>query len=64
MKVACIQPQIFQNRSQCYLEIEEILKRLLKKQNKNEIICLPERWVPFSKNSWSLLLTTKNPAKP
>jgi len=51
MKVACIQPQIFQNRSQCYLEIEEILKRLLKKQNKNEIICLPERWVPFSKNS-------------
>ncbi|GAG77309.1 unnamed protein product, partial [marine sediment metagenome] len=51
MKVACIQPQIFQNRSQCYLEIEEILKMLLKKHDKNEIICLPERWVPFSKNS-------------
>ncbi|MHA2282318.1 MAG: carbon-nitrogen hydrolase family protein [Promethearchaeota archaeon] len=51
MKVACIQPQIFQDRSQCYLEIEKILKKLLEKHKKNEIICLPERWVPFSKNS-------------
>jgi len=51
MKVACIQPQIFQERSQCYLEIEEILKNFLKKNGKYEIICLPERWVPFFKNS-------------
>jgi predicted amidohydrolase len=50
MKVACIQPQIFQDRSHCYLEIEKILNRLLKKHKKNEIVCLPERWVPFSKN--------------
>ena len=49
MKVACIQPQILQDRSQCYLEIEKILKHLLEKHTKNEIICLPERWVPFSK---------------
>ncbi|MHA2179801.1 MAG: carbon-nitrogen hydrolase family protein [Promethearchaeota archaeon] len=51
MKAACIQPQIFKERSQCYLEIEYILKRLLEEENKNEIICLPERWVPFSKNA-------------
>jgi nitrilase len=50
MKVACIQPQIFQNRNQCYQEIEKILKRLIEKHTKNQIICLPERWVPFSKN--------------
>ena len=49
MKVACIQPQIFQDRSQCYSEIEKILKHLMEKHTKNEIICLPERWVPFSK---------------
>jgi predicted amidohydrolase len=50
MKVACIQPQILHERSQCYLEIEKILRNLLEKHKKSEIICLPERWVPFSKN--------------
>ncbi len=50
MKIACIQPQILQERSQCYLEIEKTLKKLIEKHNKTEIICLPEKWVPFSKN--------------
>jgi nitrilase len=49
MKVACIQPQIFQNRTKCYLEVEKILKKLLDKDKGNEIVCLPERWVPYSK---------------
>ncbi|MFW9895156.1 MAG: carbon-nitrogen hydrolase family protein [Candidatus Thorarchaeota archaeon] len=53
MKVACIQPQIFQNKTQCYLEIEKILKKLLDKDKGNELVCFPERWVPFSKNSIS-----------
>ncbi|MFX1311600.1 MAG: carbon-nitrogen hydrolase family protein [Promethearchaeota archaeon] len=51
MKVACIQPLIFQDRSRCYLEIEQNLKELLKKCNKCEIICLPERWTPFFTDS-------------
>ncbi|MHA2007395.1 MAG: carbon-nitrogen hydrolase family protein [Promethearchaeota archaeon] len=48
MRVACIQPQIFEDRAQCYQEIERILNLLLKKHNNCEVVCLPERWVPFS----------------
>jgi predicted amidohydrolase len=51
MRVACIQPQIYPERNHCYLEIEKILEKLLEKSEQNEIICLPERWVPFFKNS-------------
>lgn len=51
MRVACIQPKIFQARTRCYLEIEQILKRLLEKHRNCDIICLPERWVPFYKDS-------------
>ncbi|MFX0104590.1 MAG: carbon-nitrogen hydrolase family protein, partial [Candidatus Hodarchaeota archaeon] len=51
MRVACIQPQILQGRAKCYLEIEQILKNLLNKHNNCEIICLPERWVPFYNDS-------------
>ncbi len=47
MKVACIQPEIFQDKTKCYFEIEHILNSLLKKYNKLDIICLPERWVPL-----------------
>ncbi|MFX0080179.1 MAG: carbon-nitrogen hydrolase family protein [Candidatus Hodarchaeota archaeon] len=50
MRVACIQPQIFQERNKCYLEIEILLKRLLEKSHKYDIVCLPERWVPYFKN--------------
>jgi predicted amidohydrolase len=51
MRVACIQPQIFQDRNRCYLEIEQILKKLLDKHGNCDIICLPERWVPLFSNS-------------
>lgn len=47
MKVACIQPQLFENRILCYKEIERILKELLVIHKNCDIICLPERWVPF-----------------
>ncbi|MFX1308307.1 MAG: carbon-nitrogen hydrolase family protein [Promethearchaeota archaeon] len=47
MRVACIQPELFEHRKQCYHEIERILKELLEVHNNCDIICLPERWVPF-----------------
>lgn len=47
MRVACIQPQIFQDRKKCYLQIETLLKGLLEKNPKCDIVCLPERWVPY-----------------
>ncbi|MFX0035079.1 MAG: carbon-nitrogen hydrolase family protein [Candidatus Hermodarchaeota archaeon] len=53
MRVACIQPQIFQTRNKCYFEIEKILLNLLEIHKNCDIICLPERWVPLSKSSES-----------
>lgn len=51
MKVACIQPKLFENREKCYKEIENILKELLETHTNCEVICLPERWVPYSRDS-------------
>ncbi|MFX0041429.1 MAG: carbon-nitrogen hydrolase family protein [Candidatus Hodarchaeota archaeon] len=51
MRVACIQPEIFQSRNNCYFEVEELIKRLLEDANNCDIICLPERWVPVYTNS-------------
>lgn len=50
MNVACIQPRIFQERKKCYLQIESLLKRLLENNKNCEMVCLPERWVPFSRD--------------
>ncbi|MFX1438527.1 MAG: carbon-nitrogen hydrolase family protein, partial [Promethearchaeota archaeon] len=50
MRVACIQPQIFQDRKKCYLQIKSLLEQLLKKNKNCDIACLPERWVPFSRD--------------
>ncbi|MFW9972457.1 MAG: carbon-nitrogen hydrolase family protein [Candidatus Odinarchaeota archaeon] len=47
MRVACIQPELFKNRKKCYNEIEKLLKELLEISKNLDIICLPERWVPF-----------------
>ena len=51
MRVACIQSRIYQDRDKCYLEVENILKDLLKNHSDCEIVCLPERWVPFYQDS-------------
>lgn len=51
MKIACIQPNIFQNRNKCYFEVEELIKSLLEEANNFDIILLPERWVPYYTNS-------------
>ncbi|UCC18639.1 MAG: carbon-nitrogen hydrolase family protein [Promethearchaeota archaeon] len=47
MRVACIQPELFEQRKDCYYEIERILNEILEIHNNCEVICLPERWVPF-----------------
>jgi predicted amidohydrolase len=47
MKVACIQPELLENRLKCYNEIEKILKDLIETNKNCEIISLPERWVPY-----------------
>ena len=49
LNVACIQPEILQNKKDCYKEIEGLLTRLLEDNNNCEIVCLPERWVPFAR---------------
>jgi len=49
MQVACIQPKIYQDRNECYNAVENILNNLKIKENKCELACLPERWVPFHK---------------
>ncbi len=51
MRVACIQPELFENRKKCYNEIEKILNELLETHNNCDIICLPERWVPYFKET-------------
>ena len=51
MKVACIQPKIFQSRNNCYFEVEKLIKSMLDETNNCDIICLPERWVPIYANS-------------
>ncbi len=48
MKVACIQPKVFQAIEKCYAEVENLLKNLLDEFSNCDIICLPERWTPFS----------------
>jgi len=45
MRIACIQPEVFQERDKCYIEVEEILKKLIKEFKNCDIVCLPERWV-------------------
>ena len=50
INVACIQPQVLQNREKCYFEVEILLKKLIENSQKLDIICLPERWVPFELN--------------
>ncbi|MFX1408760.1 MAG: carbon-nitrogen hydrolase family protein [Promethearchaeota archaeon] len=51
MKIACIQPKIFQDRRNCYYEVEDLLKVLLEETNKCDVICLPERWIPVYSDS-------------
>jgi predicted amidohydrolase len=49
LNVASIQPEIFQSKNKCYLEIENLLKKLLETHSNCEIVCLPERWIPYSR---------------
>ncbi|MBY9010863.1 MAG: carbon-nitrogen hydrolase family protein [Candidatus Lokiarchaeota archaeon] len=48
VRIACIQPEVFQESNNCYSEIEKILNDFFSKHNSCDIICLPERWVPLT----------------
>lgn len=50
INVGCIQPEVFHSRRSCYFEVERLLKILIETYQNLDIICLPERWVPFNKN--------------
>ncbi|MFX0049499.1 MAG: carbon-nitrogen hydrolase family protein [Candidatus Hermodarchaeota archaeon] len=48
VKIACIQPEVFQENNKCYLGIEELFKDFFSKYESCDIICLPERWFPLT----------------
>lgn len=50
LKISCLQPEVMQNRNECYKKIEDILKIIVKNHKDCDLICLPEKWLPFSKN--------------
>jgi predicted amidohydrolase len=50
IKVACIQPKIYETDQKCYDEVERLLVALLKHSSSCDIICLPEKWIPLKKN--------------
>jgi omega-amidase len=50
LKICCLQPEVLQTQTSCYKEIENLLKSLITNYNDCDIICLPERWLPFSQD--------------
>ncbi|MFX1237808.1 MAG: carbon-nitrogen hydrolase family protein [Promethearchaeota archaeon] len=48
MKVACIQPEVFTSRKECYSQVDSLLGALMNKHEKCDLACLPERWTPYS----------------
>ncbi|MBD3340141.1 MAG: hypothetical protein GF353_13595, partial [Candidatus Lokiarchaeota archaeon] len=43
-------PKIQQNINECFFEAERLLRDFLDECNDCDIVCLPERWIPFRKN--------------
>jgi len=50
IKIGCLQPKVHEVRSKCYEEIEDLFKILMMNDGDCDIVCLPERWVPISKD--------------
>jgi len=48
VRIACVQPEVFQENNKCYSEITDILNDLFSKYDSCDIVCLPERWVPLT----------------
>ncbi|MHA1706946.1 MAG: nitrilase-related carbon-nitrogen hydrolase, partial [Promethearchaeota archaeon] len=48
--IACIQPQVYSNRKECYSEIKSLISQVLNNSQECDIFCLPERWVPLTKD--------------
>jgi len=49
VRIACVQPEVFQENNKCYLLIEDIIKDIFSNHDSCDIICLPERWVPLTR---------------
>lgn len=47
MRIACIQPEVHPEIEKCFSEIELLLKKVLEETERCDIVCLPERYVPF-----------------
>lgn len=50
IKIGCLQPEVHKLKSKCYDEIESLLEALMTEFEDCDLICLPERWVPISKD--------------
>jgi len=50
MRIACIQPEVFQQKDKCYSELVRLFKDLTNDADKCEIACLPERWLPLDRD--------------
>ena len=50
IKIGCLQPKIHEVKSKCYEEVEALIKLLIRDTDDCELVCLPERWVPISKD--------------
>ncbi|MBN1800744.1 MAG: carbon-nitrogen hydrolase family protein [Candidatus Lokiarchaeota archaeon] len=48
MKIACIQPEVAATRNECYTNVESIIRDLTDQYENCDIVCLPERWTPYS----------------
>ena len=50
IKIGCLQPEIHNLKSECYEEIETLFDSFISENETCDIVCLPERWVPLTKN--------------
>jgi predicted amidohydrolase len=50
IKIGCLQPEIYDVKSECYEEIEALFESFMSENESCDVICLPERWVPLTKD--------------
>ncbi|TFF96055.1 MAG: carbon-nitrogen hydrolase family protein, partial [Promethearchaeota archaeon] len=50
MIISCLQPKIYSEKQKCYNEVENLTKTIFKQTESCDLIILPERWVPLSKD--------------
>lgn len=50
IKIGCIQPEIHNLKSECYDEIDALFDSFMSENEDCDVICLPERWAPLTKD--------------